>query len=59
MVVQYVRKNYNCDRFGYPSWKCIIKAVADPDGGDDFELALAIMKEHSAKGTKSKQSKLK
>ena len=51
VLVQYVRKSYNCDRFGDPSWMCICKAVAHPAGGGSEETALAISKEHPTKGT--------
>lgn len=51
VVVQYVRKSYNCNRFGNPSWQGLVKAVALSAGGDDLKLAQAIMKEHPAKGT--------
>ena len=51
VLVQYVRKSYNCDRFGDPSWMSMAKAVAHPAGGGSEKTALAILKEHPAKGT--------
>ena len=50
MLVQYVRKSYNCDRFGDPSWMCLCKAIAHPAGGNNEELAQTISKEHPTKG---------
>ena len=50
MLVQYVRKSYNCDRFGDPSWMCLCKAIAHPAGGNNEELAESISKEHPTKG---------
>ena len=51
VLVQYVRKSYNCDRFGDPSWMSMAKAVAHTAGGNSEETALAILKHHPAKGT--------
>lgn len=53
ILVQYVRKSYNCDRFGDPSWRNVVKAVAHPAGGNDVKIAMVIAKEHPAKGTYS------
>ena len=50
VMVEFLRKNYNCDRFGDPSWKSLAKAVAHPVGGADVTIAIEIASAHPAKG---------
>ena len=50
VMVEFVRKNYNCDRFGEPSWQSLAKAIAHPVGAADLPVALEIASAHPAKG---------
>ena len=50
VLVEFVRQNYNCDRFGNPSWQSLAKAVAHPVGGADLPVALEIANAHPIKG---------
>ena len=49
VVDKWLQKNYNCERFGSPTWKTLVKAVADPLGGANIALAENIAKKHISK----------
>ena len=40
----WLKKAYNTERFGEPSWELLAKAVAHPSGGDNPVLAKEIAK---------------
>ena len=39
VLTEWLNKSYNVSRFGSPSWKLLVAAVADPAGGNDCALA--------------------
>ena len=43
----WLQRNYNVERFGEPTWRAVVKAVADPAGGGNCALALNIAEKHS------------
>ena len=43
---QWVRKNYNTEEHGLPTWRKLVKAVANPSGGENHALAKEIAKNH-------------
>ena len=43
-------KDYNWVRFGEPTWKALVEAIASPIGGDAPALAEEIAKSHPATG---------
>ena len=43
---QWLKKSYNVERFGDPSWKLLVKAVSEPAGGNDRALAEKIAQQH-------------
>ena len=45
---------YNKVKYGPPTWRMLVDAVANSAGGDDHSLALEIAKEHRGKGRMSK-----
>ena len=44
VLTEWLRKAYNTARFGGPSWKLLVEAVAHPAGGNDCALADKIAK---------------
>ena len=46
-LLEFLKKNYDYENHGEPSWKLIVKAVAARAGGNNVELALKIAKDHS------------
>ena len=44
VLTLWMKKAYNTERFGEPSWELLIAAVADPAGGDNPALAEKIAK---------------
>lgn len=42
----FLKKVYNVRKFGEPTWRRLVQAVQDPNGGDNPSLAEAISKEH-------------
>ena len=47
MLTCWLKRNYNVERFGVPTWQTVVKVVADPAAGDNCALALSIAKQHS------------
>lgn len=45
----WLRRNYNVQRFGEPTWQTIVKVVAHPAAGDNCTLALNIAGKHPGK----------
>ena len=46
MLTCWLKGNYNVKRFGEPTWRTVVKVVADPAGGDNHALALSIAEQH-------------
>ena len=46
VVIKWLQKSYNYQRYSCPSWRMLVKSVADPAGGNDSALAEAIAKNH-------------
>lgn len=48
----WLNKSYNTAKFGNPSWRKVVEAVASPAGGDNAVLAKSIAMKHQSKLTK-------
>jgi len=48
MLTQWLRQNYNVERFGEPTWRRLVEAVGDHMGGNNVVLAQTIAREHLA-----------
>ena len=46
MLTCWLKRNYNVERFGEPTWQAVVKVVAHPAAGDNSALALNIAKQH-------------
>lgn len=46
VLLLWLRKKYNVQRFGAPSWKRLVNAVSDPAGGENPSLAKDITSRH-------------
>ena len=46
VIVQWLNKNYNTKRFGDPTWKMLVEAVANPTGGNNRAEAKRIADAH-------------
>ena len=46
MLTCWLQRNYNMERFGEPTWRAVVKVVADSAGGDNHALALNIAEQH-------------
>ena len=49
MLTDWLNRNYNVTKFGVPSWRKIVHAVASPAAGDSMVLAEAIARKHQCK----------
>ena len=47
VLTEWLQQAYNTDRFGLPSWKLLVAAVAHPAGGSDHALARRIAEKHN------------
>ena len=47
VLTEWLKKAYNTARFGDPSWKLLVEAVAHPAGGSDRALADKIAKKYN------------
>ena len=47
VLTQWLKKAYNTQLFGDPSWKLLVEAVAHPAGGNDCALAETIAKKYN------------
>ena len=48
VVTEWLKRNYNVERFGEPTWQWLVKAVGDPAGGANMALARDIARKHKA-----------
>ena len=46
MLTCWLKRNYNVERFGEPTWQAVVKVVARPAAGDNCALALGIAEKH-------------
>ena len=46
VVVQWLQKSYNYQRYGPPTWRMLVEAVGDPAGGNNNTLAETLAKKH-------------
>ena len=51
VLTQWLKKAYNVQRFGQPSWQLLVKAVRDPAGGDNQALADTVAAKYGGKGS--------
>lgn len=49
VLKRWLRKNYDYHKYGHPSWRFLVRAVGDPNGGNDCALAETIGKNHAGK----------
>ena len=47
VLTKWLNKSYNVSRFGPPSWKLLVAAVAHPNGGDNHALAERIAQKYN------------
>ena len=50
IVVEWLKRNYNVERFGEPTWQWLVEIVSDPTGGANMALARDIARRHKAEG---------
>ena len=46
IISNWLKLNYNYQRFGKPTWKALVEAVRSPNGGNNATLAEKIAKRH-------------
>lgn len=46
-LAEFLKKNYEWNKYGVPSWRMIVQAVGHKIGGRDENLALRIAEKHS------------
>ena len=49
-----IRKAYNTEKFGEPTWRAVVEAVEHAGGGNHKALAIEIAKRHQAKRHQAK-----
>ena len=49
VLTEWLNRAYNVPRFGPPSWKLLVAAVAHPNGGDNRALAKQIARKYNGK----------
>ena len=50
VVTEWLKRNYNMEKFGEPTWQWLVKAVDHPAGGANKALALEIATRHKVEG---------
>ena len=50
MVTEWLKRNYNQERFGEPTWQKLVEAVGHPAGGANMAAAGDIARRHKAGG---------
>ena len=48
VILLWLRRKYNVERFGPPTWRMLVKAVDKETGGNNHELAKKIASGHPA-----------
>ena len=46
VIAHWLKRNYNTEKFGLPTWRKLVEVVADEAGGNDRALAGKIAREH-------------
>ena len=46
VITNWLKRNYNTEKFGPPTWRRLVEVVADESGGNDRALAGKIAREH-------------
>ena len=46
VLEKWLQKGYDHQRYGPPTWKMLVRAVAEPAGGDNITLAEQIARNH-------------
>ncbi len=46
VVEEWLKRNYNTEKLGPPTWKVLVKVVANPNGGNNNSLAKKLASEH-------------
>ena len=46
VIVKWLQKCYNYQKFGFPTWRMLVKAVGDQAGGNNTALAETIARNH-------------
>ena len=50
IVMEWLMRNYNVERFGEPTWQHLVEAVGHPAGGANMALARDIARRHRTMG---------
>ena len=50
VLTEWLKRNYNVQRFGEPTWQRLVEAVGDPAGGGNMALAREIARRHTIRG---------
>ena len=53
MVTEWLNQSYNTQRFGLPSWKMLVEAVAHRNGGNNHALATIIANKYNGQSVSS------
>lgn len=53
VVEHWLKRNYNTDKFGEPTWRKLVEVVGDPIGGNDANHARELAKQHPLKSNHS------
>ena len=48
-LTRWLRGDYDTKKYGRPTWRSLVDAVANSSGGDDHTLALDIAEKHKGK----------
>ena len=48
ILMEWLMRNYNVERFGEPTWQRLVEVVGHPAGGADMNLARTIGRRHKA-----------
>ena len=59
VVVKWLQKGYDYQRYGPPTWRMLVESVGDPVGGNHTALAEAIAKKHPGMCIQSHNNVLK
>ena len=46
VILNWLKNNYNVEKFGQPTWQKLVEIVADPAGGNDAARARTIASKH-------------
>ena len=53
MLMEWLMRNYNVERFGEPTWRQLVEALGHSAGGANVALARKIARRHKAGGTQT------